>query len=294
MRKLIFLVLVLSLCGYWYALKIGVPVFILNQVNKVEEQGYDIQYTESYIGGSPLLMAWKLSEPSIQAKDNKWHLQSPDILVELNPFDPFAVKISSGGDFEFLQGAGEGSALYSGTIQQLQVEANVTLTGGIDGVDAALEIMNIRIPGELQPPLGTRIEKLALEAEVKGELTNSGAQDTLQQWLEDNGRIELQNVVLIYGPVEVSAEGNIALDKELQPVFSMKTETTGLYQAADLAVEHGYYSSLNRTEAHNVLDTLALNGDEQKGPLLELEISLRDQTVLAGEMRVMKIDKIEW
>jgi len=74
----------------------------------------------------------------------------------------------------------------------------------------------------------------------------------------------------------------------------MKTETTGLYQAADLAVEHGYYSSLNRTEAHNVLDTLALNGDEQKGPVLELEINMHDQTILAGEMRVMKIDKIEW
>jgi Uncharacterized protein conserved in bacteria (DUF2125) len=295
MRKLMFLVL--SLCGYWYALKIGVPVFISNQVNKVEEQGYDIQYTEFYIGKSPLLMAWMFSEPSIQTKDNKespWRIKSPEILLELNPFNPFAVNISSVGDFEFFQGAGEESAYYSGTIQQLQMKANVTLTGGIDGVDAALEIMNIKVPRELKSPLGTTIEKLALEVEVDGELNYGRLQDTLKNWFEDDGRIDVQYMALIYGPVKVSAAGNIALDKELQPVVSMKTETTGLYQAADLAVEHGYYSSLNRTEAHNVLDTLALNGDEQSGPILELEVNMHDQIVLAGEMRLMKMDKIEW
>jgi len=177
MKKPIFIVLVLSLCGYWYALKISVPFLISNQIDKIEEQGYDIQYTEFYIGESPLLMAWKFSEPSIQTKDNKespWRIKSPEILLELNPFNPFAVNISSVGDFEFFQGAGEESAYYSGTIQQLQMKANVTLTGGIDGVDAALEIMNIKVPRELKSPLGTTIEKLALEAEVEGDLKIMG------------------------------------------------------------------------------------------------------------------------
>ncbi|MBV1919313.1 MAG: hypothetical protein KUG73_01420, partial [Pseudomonadales bacterium] len=91
-----------------------------------------------------------------------------------------------------------------------------------------------------------------------------------------------------------SAKGSVSLDKNLQPVFSIKTKTTGLYQVADLAEKHGYYTSLVRAKAHNVLDALSLKGSEQTGPVFKLEISLHDQHLLAKEMWLTTIDKIEW
>lgn len=299
MKKPILLVLILALSvfGYWNLLKVRVPALISSQLDNIKEQGYDIQYTESYIGESPLLMAWKLSDITIQAKDNKetsLSISTPDVLVKLNPLYPFSVNILSGGAFEFQQRTAEGSSHYSGTVKLLQIEADVNAAGDIEGADSALALTDIKVPGTLNSPLGRMIEKLTVEAEVKGGLIPGSLHDVVKSWAEDDGRLEIKTMALSYGPVEMLASGNIHMDKNLQPVVAMKTETTGLYQAADLAVEHGYYSSLNRTEAHNVLDTLALHGDEQRGPILELEISVHDQKVLAGEMRFMTMDKIEW
>lgn len=297
MKKKVLVASIVILCSYWLVLRIGVPFVISNKIDVIRESGYVVDYTETSVGSSPVSLAWKLSGLSIQSKDRQgdaYYLQLPDIRLDLSLLAPFNLTISSEGTFNSKQTTGGKTVHYTGIVKQFQADTSVSLNGGFDRMKSRMELSNIDLPDTVSSPLGSRVESLNVDAVIEGELMIGHLPDSLQHWVEDDGNIEIEKLTITYGPVRIVANGHIGLDQNIQPAFELQTESTGLYQAANLAVKNGYYTSRNRTEAHNFLDTLSLKGKPETGRVFELALTLHEQLLFAGEMRLAKLEKIDW
>ena len=297
MKKKALLASILLLCGYWLVLKTSVPLIIANKMDAIGELGYDVEYRLSTVGGFPFVTDWELSGLRITSNDSPTALmrfQLPDIQLHLSPINPARIRFSTEGVFSIEQISDETSLVSTGAIDRLEGRTLLLLSGGFDDVNVALALSNLVLPETHGLPLGNVIQSLIMTARSVGTLNIAGFPESLQSWVDDSGSIQIDGLNLVYGPIQVRAQGRMALDRSLQPLFAMEIATTGLYQAADLAVNNGVYSSLNRTEAHNFLDTLTLESARDASRILELSVKVEDQYIVAGEMRLAKLARVEW
>lgn len=159
--------------------------------------------------------------------------------------------------------------------------------------DLRLALGDVGTPPEWALPLGAAIASADLGATVLGRLTPGALAETLGQWRDDGGTVEVRRLGLAYGPLSLSADGTLALDAALQPIGAFTARADGFFETIDALRAHGVIRSRDAITAKLVLGALAKRGDGGSASLT-LSLTLQERRLYVGPVPLIEIPSIPW
>jgi len=139
------------------------------------------------------------------------------------------------------------------------------------------------------------IKAFSTELLVNGEL-DSGSVDinSLTAWRDGGGTVEFTSIELHWGPVQIAANGTLALDDDLQPVGSFATRIAGLEQFIT-AMETGGILSPNDAAIARITLSILTRAPEDGGPNhAEIPITLQERILRLGPVPLVQFPPIAW
>lgn len=111
-------------------------------------------------------------------------------------------------------------------------------TAGIDTevIKAALNLEHVELPEDVGEGLGPSIEHLTLDASLVGPMPGEAKRDAIMAWRDAGGTIELNSLNLRWGPLGLSTQGTLALDKQLRPMGALTADIVGYGDVIDALI----------------------------------------------------------
>ncbi|MBT6096135.1 MAG: DUF2125 domain-containing protein [Rhodospirillaceae bacterium] len=155
---------------------------------------------------------------------------------------------------------------------------------GIDGAD---------LPPAWTTPFGRRLSTLRLAGHINGRMPGGELISVLQQWRDGGGTLELTRFAAELGPLNVQAEGTAALDRKLQPQGAFTVRAERYLETVQALVNARLMRSIDATAAKLVLTVIAKRPSGRE-PFVETPLTLQDQVLSAGDLRLVRLPRINW
>ena len=163
-----------------------------------------------------------------------------------------------------------------------------------------LATQGIRLPEDILKAnaldtLDPLISAFSTEMLVNGQLDSGSINiESLTAWRDGGGTVEFTSIELQWGPVEIAANGTLALDDDLQPVGSFVTQIAGLVQIITAMETSGVLSPSDAAIARITLSILS-RGSEDGGPdHAQIPITLQERILRLGPVPLAQFRPIAW
>lgn len=160
--------------------------------------------------------------------------------------------------------------------------------------EARLEVEGLRVPDGFALPLGPRIDKLVVEATVMGRVGTGPWPDSLAAWRDSGGTLEVSRLHVVYGPLDLRANGTLALDGGMQPIGAFTAKVEGFFETVDALRERGLVRLRDAVTAKIVLGVLSRKPAQGGPPTLNLALTVQDRKVYAGPVALADLPEIRW
>jgi hypothetical protein len=157
-----------------------------------------------------------------------------------------------------------------------------------------LEVSNLILPQLRTSPLGSRLEAIALDAEVSGIIAGHTPQQAMKIWRDSSGRAVINNLRATWGQLAVAANGVASVDEALQPVIKLDAKATGLPETVDALVARGYLKSGAATAVKFALTVLGSRSASGPRGAIEVPLAVRDQTFYLGSIGLARLPRVAW
>jgi hypothetical protein len=159
-----------------------------------------------------------------------------------------------------------------------------TVTLGIDGLSLPQPV----------PGMGDKLDRI----EISGALMEAiPARDTLLQslvaWRDAGGTIEIASLHLVWGELDVTGNGTLALDAGMQPMGAFGTSIAGYGKVLDALAATGAIKPSQAPTMHMALDMLARAGDPERHRL-KTPLTIQDGAIYAGPLKLANMPRIAW
>ena len=285
-------------------------------------------YSGMVLSGFPFVVRLTVGDV-VLAWSGSWAWRRPLVVLEARPWSPWRVRVKAPGEFELDLPGADGPAAWKGVAREISAE--VTFEGGrirdgrirISGLDMAgaagrlavasgafrlrvlggvdadhltasadlrVEAKDVEAPGEL--PLGGHLGRIVLTARVMGGIGRGP--EALAQWRDKGGTVEVPNLAVDYGPLDMRASGTVALDGAMQPVGAFTARIRGFFQTVDALKDRGLIRARDAITAKVVLGVLARNPGDGGPPVLNLAVTIQDRKVYVGPVVLAEVPEIHW
>ncbi len=161
--------------------------------------------------------------------------------------------------------------------------------GGPNPGDLLVTVLGVDLPPGLALPLGPRVELFLVEGRVEGPLPAAASRESLALWRDAGGQLSIHRLKLRWGPLQLEAEGQLALDDELRPTGQL---TSNLRGGSDL-VDHLAERKMIAENAAGVLKlaliTLSRRAEDGGPPVVELPVNLKDGRLYLGPVALFRL-----
>jgi hypothetical protein len=321
--------------AYWLALASQVEQGIGRWKDQRRAEGYAIAHGATERGGFPLALSFLFPHPHIKRLDPplEWRAEAltlsaaPWRLNEMTIEFPGRHSLAGAVDgqpqlIDAVLGAGRldlrfdergragaaslnASALdaaFAGTDDRVRVAslravahrvpssapADVTLQADarLDGID---------LPPAKAGPLGPRIATAGLIANVIGQAPEDGTRAAAMRWRDAGGYIEIKELTIVWGRVEIKGAGTARLDAELQPNIRLDGQVRGGDALIDAMVQTGQMRLPEAIIAKGVLGALSRPAPDGGAPVLRVPLTVRDGNRLyLGPVRMWRFPPLLW
>jgi hypothetical protein len=141
-------------------------------------------------------------------------------------------------------------------------------------------------------PLGNRITQFIAEGFITGATPPGLPPDALAQWRDAGGVAEITTLVANWGPLALTADATIALDKNLQPLIAGTADVRGYDETVDAMVAGGLMSQSQGTTARIALAAMAET--DEGGKKVRLPITIQDGFLFLGPLKIAAVPRINW
>lgn len=157
---------------------------------------------------------------------------------------------------------------------------------------ASLTLATLSLPGAGGRPIQTPIDTLRLTTRLSTPVVPMPTPiESAQRWRASNGRLDVNDVVLNWGPLAATGQATLSLDPELQPVLTGRISATGLLAALDRLVETGAVTASGAMAARGVL--AILSAPTGGGPV-SLPVQLQSGVVSVARIPLLRLAPIQW
>ncbi len=169
--------------------------------------------------------------------------------------------------------------------------------GGKHGRSAELDLAfwDVVLPGGPDTlPLGNRIRKLEVGADIEGPLPEPLHHDTLTTWRDAGGTVEIRRLTLAYGPAELTTNGTLALDEALQPTGAFTARIRGFFQAVDALRSRGLVRRRDAVTAKLLLSVLTKRPRDGGPPSLSVPLTIQNRKFYVGPVPLLTLEPVTW
>ncbi len=146
--------------------------------------------------------------------------------------------------------------------------------------------------GDLQSPLGETIGLVALDAALVGRIPTGDPAQALVQWRDSGGRLEIGKLSLLWGPLDLEADGTAALDAAMRPQGAFTARIRGLPETIDALAARGLIKRNLAFAVKLALLALARVPDQSGKPRIQVPITLQDGLVYLGPVALFSVGPV--
>jgi hypothetical protein len=140
-----------------------------------------------------------------------------------------------------------------------------------DAFDLTLALDNARLSHTPSAVLGTEVAHANLSLSFKGRLPGGSLANSIAEWRDQGGTIEVNRVAVKWGPIDADGNGTLTLDEENRPLGAFTVRWRGFNETIDALQGLGKLKPFEAAGAKIALRSLARQNhdapDEVKIPL---------------------------
>lgn len=258
--------------------------------------GFEVVAAEPAVGGFPLALTIRFAGPSVAAPNGAWRWRGPDILGRARPWRPGAMAWTLAGRHELELAKPGGSYRVALEAGSATLEVALPPAPPADhrdsGLDFALRMAGVELSEGVPAALRQPIALAELSGAIMGRPPAVRRLD-LATWRDAGGTLEIRRLVLDWGPLDLAAEGTVALDRDLQPEAALSAAFSGHNEAIDRLVEAGIVTPRRALIAKLALSALAHPAPDG-GPRVTVPVTLQDGFLYLGPAKLIPVPPIDW
>ncbi len=184
-----------------------------------------------------------------------------------------------------------------GGLESLHALLNVDPSAGSAGSTMTLsaDAEAITLTGEAARPLGPQISRLQLEAVSTGTLaTGQDARAVAATWRASGGALQIRDLRLLWGPLDLTASGTLALDENLQLQGDGTAHAVGYAETLDALATHAVLTRAAATAAKAVLSLLANYPANGAAPSVDVPLTLKNGVLTMHQVPLVRVPQIVW
>ncbi len=143
--------------------------------------------------------------------------------------------------------------------------------------------------------MGRYVEYFQLSASIFGKISNGNIKNITQNWRDSGGTIEIDDLQGRWGPLELNANGTLALDSKMRPLASLTSSVVGYGDMIDALIMSNAIPFGDAFLAKVAFNMLA---EEEKdgGPrvLRNVPLTIQDGILSVGPMEVGEIKPLHF
>jgi hypothetical protein len=315
--------------AWWYVVASQLETNIVTWIEQQRSQGVEATFEKIAQKGFLGSVHFSIKKPKIQKSGPRGWTWSGDVLnLSLKPWaihrlmfnvagshqwklhNPASVTIFEGttkkwsGVFTLKEGAPDQVNINLNALEIKDVSANnnFQVTEADISISEISEqapsfkfrILGIELPEMLQSPLGRDVHHVNAKGHFTGRFKLGKWPDVLAAWRDGGGALDFKSLDLDYPPLRVWGDGTITLDSHMQPVGAFAVKAGGVFETVDALYDQGMIpmGTLFATKiALGLLSEKTINGDSS---YLNMALTLQDQTLYNGTVKLLKISPVRW
>ncbi|NDE90937.1 MAG: DUF2125 domain-containing protein [Alphaproteobacteria bacterium] len=228
----IFTALFIAYIFYWFDVKADALAHYKNWQREQIAAGATIS-GDMEVGGFPFAITLRSDDFKYERPD-VFRFHVPDLKLTINPLTPFRVTASSDSSSKFYFYKPN----YTFTAQSLMLSVAHPLfkahSKKDNGLFVQVRLTALGLDENHKVALGNLVQELSFKAKLKGVAPRLDDKQSIENWRDNEGSVELDRVFLSWGSLVVNAKGTVTLDKQDQPVASLSSIISGYEQAIDV------------------------------------------------------------
>ena len=289
-------------------------------------EGVEVGFSSLRVVGFPLKLEALLSNPALSGSDGTrtWAWRGPLMLLQVRPWSPNRARVRAPGrhritvmggakPLDLAVDAGTLNVMLrfqngrpeNATVSARNIKINEAKIGRIASL-VRVELManqsghihftanTITYPVAPVPGLGLKTARLVFKAQVSGGLPLEHDAETMAQWRDDGGTLEVSQMIINHGPLDLDGDGTGSLDGTLQPIGAFSLRVQGGKQAVDRLEGAGLIKPRAAALMKAVLDTLAKSQGSKDGIKFNVPLSIQDGKFYIGPLVVAKVPMVHW
>jgi len=212
----------------------------------------------------------------------------------------FSAKLDDNGRVDRVIGEGHLIALNHAkgmTVQIKDVQAALRVNHGTDAarpigsIDVAIRIDAMDLPRQYAFFLGPKVELVKAEGFLPAPLPKGTGSRDAAQWRDGGGRLDIRDLTVNWGPLDVTGKGKVSLDEKLRPVGRLITALRGYGDTLRAFSDKGGLSKGQATAAIFALNILARD-EANGGRVVDTELVVRDGILRLGPVALLTLPSL--
>ena len=156
----------------------------------------------------------------------------------------------------------------------------------------AMVAHNLALP--VTPPgFSGPIDDLGFGVTLMGTFPSGPLRQAATAWRNDGGTVELENLRLRWGDMEINGSGTLALDNDLQPIGGFSGGVAGFDQLLNALVASGRVKASDARVARLALAMLAKAGPDGR-PEISTSLTIQNGEMYLGPAKLGPAPRIDW
>ncbi|MEQ9172694.1 MAG: DUF2125 domain-containing protein [Alphaproteobacteria bacterium] len=157
----------------------------------------------------------------------------------------------------------------------------------------SLDAKGVVLPPGLGTVLGDTVDRLALDMSLNGPLGKGPWPAPALAWRDAGGVLEVKQLGIVHGPLNLTGEGTLAIDRNGQPEGAFTARVTGFAETVEALRKAGIVENRAADAVQVVLGLLS------RGPVggprtLDMPMTLQDRTFSLGAVKLLRLKPVDW
>ena len=192
----------------------------------------------------------------------------------------------------------EDSKNYKLTSQNFSLTAQEFVPASISSKTPTLDVAILAEDISFDEPwhfsLGDAVEKLQIAIQVLGELSSPFDIHEFKKWRDSGGVIDIELLEGNYGPLDIKANGTIALDDKLQILAAFSARVRGILSAIKHLENTNAIRPLDAAIAKMVFNSFSDKSLVNGSTSIDLPLNIQNGELTVDQFKILKIPHINW
>jgi len=320
--------------GYWYYARGLALDLIAGWLDARRDEGYRIAHDPMQSEGFPFAIRVLLAQPSVVAPDGSWRWQGARLALEAQPWNLHRFRLEAhgaqdltiereGAPYRITMEPKEATSIVAfwrdGQPKSASVLLREVRVSGDPGDWQAAEVWieatrpesppaahtetaltlsvagaGVELPAHVAAPLGHMIETLRGDFRLLGLVGNGPVGQVVERWRRDGGTVEVPWLRVVWGRVDLRAQGSMALDEDWRPMGAFSADIRGYAAGMDALADTAIIEPKMATMAKIGLALLAKRPPEGGDPVLTVPVTAQSGQLYAGPVRISDLPRIRF